>query len=238
MKLEGSVALVVGAGSDVGTAIVGNLLARGAARVYAASIHRGGESRQAGAVALFVDQSKPAYASALARDLGDVTLLVNCMVADRRGEVSFVGSDTQPLGRRLNPVGGVVKLIDAFAPVLAANGGGAVVNVLSVFSGDQPTAMTIPKVSRRTIDWMLADGLRDRLAAKRTQLVYLRAHLAIGTGDQEIDDQRALAGHVAARVLDRLEMGDRSRRPQRRVADRQDKIIARAGRRQASGQSD
>jgi NAD(P)-dependent dehydrogenase (short-subunit alcohol dehydrogenase family) len=52
---------------------------------------------------------------------------------------------------------------------------------------------------------VLADSLRDRLAAQQTQqLLDFRAQLAVGSGDQVLDDQRALAGHVATRVLDGL----------------------------------
>jgi hypothetical protein len=138
-----------------------------------------------------------------------VTLLVNCLVAVRHSASSLAGADLQSLGRQSPAVGRTLKLIDAFAPVLAANGGGAVVNLLSVLWADQPLDDTTPKVSRRTVEWTLADGLRDRLAAQQTQLLYFRAQLVVGSGDQVLDDQRALAGHVAMRVLDQLEAGDR-----------------------------
>lgn len=210
MKLGGSVALVVGADSAVGAAIVRGLLARGAVKVYAASNDAGSERLHPGAVPLtVVDLARPAPAGALARELTDVTLLVNCLVAVQHSASSLAGADIQVLGGRSPPVRRTLKLINAFAPVLAANGGGAVVNLLSVLCADQALNGTTPRVRRRTVDSTLADSLRDRLAGQQTQLLYFRAQLAVGSGDQGLDDQGALAGHVAMRVLDQLEACDR-----------------------------
>lgn len=180
MKIEGSVAMVVGADSAVGAAIVRGLHARNAAKVYTASHDPGDERLQADTI-----------------PLADVTLLVNCMVA------------AHPLGVPSPPVGRTLKLIDAFAPVLAANGGGAVVNVLSVPCVGRPWDDTSPEVARQAVDGTLADGLRGRLAAQQTLLLYFEAQLALGSGDQVLDDQCALAGHVAMRVLDQIEARDR-----------------------------
>jgi NAD(P)-dependent dehydrogenase (short-subunit alcohol dehydrogenase family) len=220
VKLEGSVALVVGADSAVGAAIVRGLLTRDAVKVYAAASESGGGRPQPGAVPLTLNLARPAHAGALARELADVNLLVNCMVAVQHSASSLAGSAIQPLGRRLPPVGRTLNLINAFAPVLAANGGGAVANVLSVLYVDQPLDDSTPTARQGTVDWMLADGLRGRLAAQQTQLLYFRAQLAVGSRDQVLDDQRALAGHVAMRVLDRLEAGDRPDEQRLEVAGR------------------
>jgi NAD(P)-dependent dehydrogenase (short-subunit alcohol dehydrogenase family) len=220
MKLEGSVALVVGAESAVGAAIVRGLLARGAARVYVASNDSGSDRTQAGVVQLAEDPAQATDVGELARDLADVTLLVNCMLAVSHGVPLPAGSGMQPRERRSLSIGRTLDLIDAFAPVLAANGGGAVVNVLSVLCPDQPLADDVARVSPLALDSMLADDLQGRLAAQGTQLLYLRAQLAVGHGDQALDDQRALAGYFAMRVLRRLEPGDHHRWPQRHEAAR------------------
>jgi NAD(P)-dependent dehydrogenase (short-subunit alcohol dehydrogenase family) len=60
MKLAGCVALVVGADSGVGAAIVRGLLARDAVKVYAASNDPGSGRPQPGAVSLSVDLTRPA----------------------------------------------------------------------------------------------------------------------------------------------------------------------------------
>lgn len=184
MKLEESVALVVGVENAVGAAIVRHLAARGATRVYSTPTDG---------------------ACALAQDLDDVTLLVNCLVAVQHGASAIAGADVQPLGRSSSPAGRTLELVDAFAPVLAANGGGAVINVLSVLCADPPLQDRTPVVSRCDVDWTLSDGLRGRLVSQQTKLLYLRAELAVGSGDQLLGDQRVLAGHLATRVLDQLE---------------------------------
>lgn len=207
MKLDGAVALVVGADSAVGAAIVHGLIARDVAKVYAASFDLTRVQLQSSAGLLRPEPDQSTDAGSLALDLHDVTLLVVSMVAVPLGTSSLGGSDIQPLGRRMPPLGRTMNLIDAFAPVLAINGGGAVVNVLSVLCSDQPAAEATPKIDHRAVDWMLADSLRGRLAAQRTQLLYFQAQLALGGADRALGDQRALALHVATRVLGRLEDG-------------------------------
>lgn len=192
MMLAGSVALVVGADSAIGAAIVRGLIARDAAKVYAETHVDSSGSPPSGTANPVVEIARTGRVGELARELTDVTLLVNCLVA---GQYS----------RRTPTVGRTVKLIDAFAPVLRANGGGAVVNVLSVLHAEQALGNTAPTSSRPFAEWMLADGLRDRLAAQQTQLLFLSAQLVVGREEQALDDQRALAGHIATRLLHQLE---------------------------------
>lgn len=189
MQLAGSVALVVGADSAVGAAIARRLIARGAVKVYPAPKDMPRE---------------------LSKGFGDVMLLVNCLVAVQQGASALAGLDIQPLGRESSPAGRTRQLIDAFAPVLAARGGGAVVNLLSVLCADPPLDDATSAVSQSSVDWALSDGLRGRLAAQQTRLLYLRAQLAVGIGERTHMDECALADFLAARVLDQLEASGRS----------------------------
>lgn len=198
MNLDKAVALVMGTDSALGAAVVRGLLARGVAKVYADAPLESCEIVLSRSVPLFVDIDKQAPTATLARELTDVTLLVNCLVTEPHA-VSPVEGPT---------VGRALKLIDAFAPVLAANGGGAIVNVLSVLHPDQLSTTTAPTNARPLAEWMLAGGLRDRLAAQRTQLLFFGAQLVVGAGEQMLDDQRALAAHIATRMLHQLDAGD------------------------------
>lgn len=209
MKLKGSVVLVVGADSAVGAAIVRGLLVRDAAKVYTASNDQGGDRPQPGAAPLTVDLAHRPHVSALARELADVTMLVNCMVAVQQSTSALAGVDIPSLDQHSPAMGRTLKLIDAFAPVLAANGGGAVADVLTVLSAGQPLYDSTPRASRDTVDWVLAEGLRGRLAMQQTRLLYFRAQLVVGRDEEVLDDQRTLAGHVAMRVLDQLEADER-----------------------------
>lgn len=209
MMLAGSVALVVGADSAIGAAIVRGLIARDAAKVYADAHVDSSESLPPGAAPLVVDIAQKGRAGELAQELTDVTLLVNCLVAGQYSDPSPGGADIQALDRRSPKVGRALKWIDAFAPVLRANGGGAVVNVLSVLHAEQALGYTVPMSSRPFAEWMLADGLGDRLAEQQTQLLFFSAQLVVGRGEQVLDDQRALAGHIAQRLLNQLEADHR-----------------------------
>lgn len=198
MKLDGAVALVTGADGALGAAVVRGLLGRGVAKVYADAPLESCEISLPRTVPLFVDIGKQARAATLARELTDANLLVNCLV-----------TAPHPVSPSEGPtVGRTLKLIDAFAPVLAANGGGAIVNVVSVLHPDQLTTTTAPTNARPLAEWILADGLRDRLAAQRTQLLFFGAQLVVGAGEQMLDDQRALAAHIATRMLHQLDAAE------------------------------
>jgi NAD(P)-dependent dehydrogenase (short-subunit alcohol dehydrogenase family) len=211
MKIDGCVALVVESDSLVGAAIVRSLLARDAAKVYAAVSCHGSRPVQPGVVTIAVDTSRPQHARALARQLADVNLLINSMGAAQHSDESQGGAANELLERESQP-GHTLDLIEAFAPVLAANGGGALVNVLSVLSVDHATGDTTARALLRAMQEAQADGLRDRLAAQQTQVLNFRAQLAVGNGDPELDHRRTLADHLAMRVLDQLEAADSSSR--------------------------
>lgn len=208
MKLEGAVALVTGTDSALGAAVVRGLLARGVAKVYADALLESCEIPSPRTAPLFVYIGKQARAASLARELTDVTLLVNCLVTEHSIASTHEGSDQMALHPKGPTVGRSLKLIDAFAPVLSANGGGAIVNVMSVLHTNQLSAATAPTNARPLAEWMLADGLRGRLAAQRTQLLFFSAQLVVGVGEQVLDDQRALAGHIATRLLHQLDAGE------------------------------
>lgn len=207
MRIAGAVALVIGADSAVGAAVVRGLLARGVGKVYADAHLDSCEIALSGAVPLFVAVGKQARAATLARDLTDVNLLVNCLVTRYDTASSRDGTPPQARDPHTPSVGRVLKLIDAFAPVLSANGGGAVVNVLCMLHADHLSEYAPATPSRPLAEWMLAAGMGDRLAAQQTQLLFLGAQLVVGAGFQARRDQSALAGHVAMRLLNQLEAG-------------------------------
>lgn len=140
-QIQGAVALVTGANRGIGEAIVDALVAAGARRVYAAARDVAGlhalVARHQGRVAPLAldvtreDQIRDAVAAA-----PDVTLLVNN--AGVAGHVHGAFTDPQwiALGRQEIEVNyfGTFAVTQAFAPVLARNGGGAVVNLGSVAS--------------------------------------------------------------------------------------------------------
>jgi short-subunit dehydrogenase len=72
-------------------------------------------------------------------------------------------------------------MTQAFAPVLARNGGGAFLNVLSAASWINSGAMTAYAASKAAA-WSLTNGLRNELRKQRTQVLGLH----VGFVDTEV----------------------------------------------------
>jgi NAD(P)-dependent dehydrogenase (short-subunit alcohol dehydrogenase family) len=173
MKIHGSVALVTGANRGLGAAFARGLLAGGAAKVYAAARDPAAVTL-AGVVPVPLDVTRPEHVAALARELKDVTLLVNNAGIGEFGPLLAPGA-LDALHRQLetNAIG-PLRLVQAFAPVLASHGGGAVVNVLSVLSW-----LTLPGTgsysASKAAGWALGNALRQELKAQRTELLAVHA---------------------------------------------------------------
>jgi NAD(P)-dependent dehydrogenase (short-subunit alcohol dehydrogenase family) len=173
MKIEGSVALVTGANRGLGVAFARGLLAAGAAKVYAAARDPATVTLP-GVFPVRLDVTNPEHVAELAHRLTDVTLLVNNAGIGEFGPL-LAPNAIETLHRQLetNAIG-PLRLVQAFAPVLATNGGGAVVNVLSVLSW-----LAIPGSggysASKAAGWALSNSLRQELRAQRTELLAVHA---------------------------------------------------------------
>lgn len=141
-RAEGCIAVVTGGNRGIGAAFVQELLERGAARVYVGTRNRGDVALDAPndrAQAVALDVTDEASVRAAAHTCADATVLINN--AGYHGRTRLVLTDQPEVARAEMEVNyfGVLNATRAFGPVLAANGGGAIVNVLSV-AGSQPTA--------------------------------------------------------------------------------------------------
>jgi NAD(P)-dependent dehydrogenase (short-subunit alcohol dehydrogenase family) len=168
MQLEGLTALVTGANRGIGAAFARALVEAGAAKVYAGA--RDPESvTDPGVVPVRLDVTDDASVRALAEELGDVQLVINN---------AGVGSPAQPLDIDLERARwefdvnyyGTLRVAQAFAPVLARNGGGALVNMLSVVSW-----IAMPHLANysatKAAAWSLTNGLRQQLREQGTRVV-------------------------------------------------------------------
>ena len=146
------------------------LLAAGAAKVYAAA-RDPATVMTPGVAPVRLDVTKPEHFEALARDLGDVTLLINNAGIGEFGPLLSPNA-VDALRRQFetNAVG-PLRLTQAFAPVLAAHGGGAVVNVLSVLSWLTRAGQSGAYSASKAAAWALSNALRQELKAQGTQLV-------------------------------------------------------------------
>ncbi|WP_433219061.1 SDR family oxidoreductase [Dactylosporangium sp. CS-047395] len=135
--MSGVVALVTGGNRGIGQAFVEELLEQGA-KVYAGSRDPHGVSVD-GAIPVELDITDTSQVAAAAARYPDVNLLVNNagLFTNKR----LVVTDDPDAARAEMEVNffGTLNMTRAFAPVLGANGGGQIINVLSV-AGIVPTA--------------------------------------------------------------------------------------------------
>jgi len=170
MKLQNAVALVTGANRGLGLAFAKALVAAGA-KVYAAA-RNPASVKLPGVEAVKLDVINAAEVEALARKLGDVTLIVNnAGIAHGSSFLAPGGIEAQRAELETNFFGPLL-LARAFAPALAKNGGGAIVNVLSALSWVSSPAFATYCASKSAA-WSLSNGLRHELKAQGTQVLSL-----------------------------------------------------------------
>lgn len=205
MKIENSVVLVTGANRGIGLAFTRALLARGARKVYAAARNPATVTLR-GVQALQLDVTKPEEVAAAAQHAADVTLVINNAGIAQPG--GFLASDSETVSRRIfeTNVFGMLSMSKTFAPVLKANGGGALLNVLSVASWVNGGELAAYSASKSAA-WSLTNALRHELAAQRTQVLGL--HMAYVDTDltRGFDVQKSSADDIVQRALDGLEAG-------------------------------
>lgn len=211
MQIKDSVALVTGANRGLGARFVTQLVARGAGRVYATT--RRVETLDAlvatapdRIVPLALDITDAAEVTAAARAAADVTLLVN-----NAGVLAFGGpldGDLEMAERDMTVnYFGTLKTTRGFVPVIAANGGGAIVNVLTIVGFAPMTALGGYCASKAAAHCM-TQALRGQVAGNG-----ITVHGVYPAGvDTDmlagVDVPKADPGDVVRAALDGLEAGD------------------------------
>ncbi len=167
MQITGSTALVTGANRGLGAQFARQLLERGARRVYATA-RRPESVTLPGVEVLGLDVTDAEQVAAAARAADDVDLVVNN--AGVNSGATLVTGDLADIRNDMAVnLFGPLLMARAFAPVLAANGGGAILNVLSGASWFVAPGATSYGVSKAAA-WGLNDGLRVELAGQGTQV--------------------------------------------------------------------
>ena len=201
MKIPGSVALVTGANRGIGRQFVLELLARGAAKVYATA--RSPELVDIpGVEVLALDITDAASVAAAAAQAGDVNLLINN--AGITTHTNLVTGDLDKIRLELDThFWGTLNVIRAFAPVL---GGGAVLNVLSRLSWVSYNGANAYSAAKAA-EWSLTNGVRLELAEQGT----LVTGLLLGAADTDMmagfDIEKTDPAVIARAALDGIEAG-------------------------------
>lgn len=205
MKIENSVVLVTGANRGIGLAFAQALLARGARKVYAAARNPASVT-QPGVTPLQLDVTNPDDIAAAVKQASDVTLVINNAGIAQPG--GFLAPDSEAVARRIFETNffGMLNVSKAFAPTLKANGGGALLNVLSVASWANGGELAAYSASK-SASWSLTNALRHELASQKTQVLGL--HMAYVDTDltRGFDVPKTSAEDIVQRALDGLEAG-------------------------------
>jgi NAD(P)-dependent dehydrogenase (short-subunit alcohol dehydrogenase family) len=137
MEIRDKVGFVTGANRGLGRAFAQALLDAGATKVYAAARDTSTIS-QVGVTAIRLDVTEPASAVAAAKIASDAQIVINNAGITERKPLLGEGGEAALRRTMETNLYGVLTVSRAFAPVLRANGGGALVNMLSVLFSDMP----------------------------------------------------------------------------------------------------
>ena len=167
MKIDGSVALVTGANHGLGRVFARELVSRGAARVYGAARHPDTVT-EPGVTPVALDITDADRVAQVAQQCADVSLLVNNAGVLKYS--TFISAPSLDAARAEMEVNyfGTLSMCRAFAPVLAANGGGAIVNMLSVTSF-YTYLIDASYGASKAAEWSLTYGVRLELHHQGTR---------------------------------------------------------------------
>lgn len=204
MQLAGSTAFITGANRGLGRQFAEQLVARGAT-VYAGARDISSVDVP-GVIPVQIDVTDPDSVAAAAAATSGVNVLINN--AGSSTGASFLDGSLDDVRREMDThYFGTLSVTKAFAPQLAANGGGAVLNVLSVLSW-----FTAPGVSAysaaKSAEWSLTNALRFELAGQGTAVTGLHVGYMDTDMAAHVDAPKSDPAVVAALALDALEAGD------------------------------
>lgn len=205
MKIAGSVALVTGADRGLGLADARELVKRGAARVYGAA-RNPAKVTEPGVTPIALDITNAEHVSEAAARCADVSLLVNnAGVMQASTFINAPSLDAARLEMETNYFG-TLSMCRAFAPVLGANGGGAIVNMLSVTSF-YTNPFNASYGASKAAGWSLTNGVRLELHHQGTLVVAVHAGF-IDTDMAALANAPKLSpADVARQICDAVEGG-------------------------------
>ncbi len=167
MRIKGSVVLVTGANRKLGRVLVEAFLEEGASRVYAAE-YNAGDLNLPAVIPIHLDVSDLSSAKTVAAQCSDVSILINDACAEIVAtSTPWHGVSDCARARMETNFWGIWNVSRAFSPVLAKNGGGALVNVVSAL-GWSSIEESVASCASKAAAWALINRLRKELKKQRT----------------------------------------------------------------------
>lgn len=205
MQIQKSIAFVTGANQGIGQALVAALLAADAEKVYGADLHTDWLDRQADAhpgrvVPLELDIRNEAGVAAAAKRCHDVALLINNAAITKH--IGLFHADSMTHGRNIMDTNyfGTLQMCRGFAPVLKANGGGMIVNVLSIAALVHIPRVGLYSASKAALR-SLTQGVRAELAGQGTKAMAVYVGPADTTMSSHRPQPKAAPADLAEAIL-------------------------------------
>jgi NAD(P)-dependent dehydrogenase (short-subunit alcohol dehydrogenase family) len=206
--IKDAVALVTGCNRGIGPETVRALLKAGARKIYVGARRLDGVGSLVAEApdrlrAIELDITDREQIAAAARAAGDVTLLVNNAGINFNTPLFAIGSTDH--ARREMEVNyfGTLAMCRAFQPILKANGGGAIVNMLSILSHVNLPLMGSLCASKAAL-YSLTQALRAELKAQGTHVMGVLPGAVDTDMTAGVNVPKIQPAYVAAAIVDGL----------------------------------
>jgi NAD(P)-dependent dehydrogenase (short-subunit alcohol dehydrogenase family) len=211
MQVRGCVALVTGANRGIGRSFVAALAVRGARKIYAAARRPEGVADlvrdHPGLVeALPLDITAATAVADAARRCGDTSLLVNNAGINRLSGLVAAPDLAAARAEMETNYFGTLAMCRSFAPVLKLNGGGAIINMLSILSRVNLPLMGSLCASKAA-GLSLTLGIRAELARQGTAVIAVMPGAVDTDMSRNFPPPKLPPAEVADAALTALERG-------------------------------
>jgi NAD(P)-dependent dehydrogenase (short-subunit alcohol dehydrogenase family) len=198
-------ALGTGANRGLGRRFAAQLVERGA-KVYAAA-RRPETIDLPGVIPVQLDITDPDSVARAAALAGDVNVLIN-NAGVSTGAQLLTGSMDDVRQEMETHYFGTLSVTRAFVPIIEANGGGSILNVLSVLSWAHFPAVGAYSAAKAA-GWAMTDALRQELAPRGIHVAALHVgYMDTDMADFVPADQKTDPAVVAKQALDGLFAGE------------------------------
>jgi NAD(P)-dependent dehydrogenase (short-subunit alcohol dehydrogenase family) len=204
VNLEGAVVLVTGANGGLGREFVRQALERGAPKVYA-SARTPREWGDKSVVPLALDVTDAASIEAAARTAQDTTIVINNAGITVAGDRLITSSIEDIRATFETNFFGAVQVVRGFAPVLGANGGGAIVDVHSVLSW---IGLAGSYSASKAAFWSATNSFRLELAPQGTHVLGLHLGYTDTPMVAAIEAEKNDPADIVRLAYDGLEAGE------------------------------